>query len=125
MNLSSVSYLSKTVYYNHAIFEIEQYLFPGSHLSRYRTVIHQLLDIMYHTIESPLTLYLGFSAQGKSIEFFIGTNIGKDRFYRRHAVTIDHLAITTIDSPLHPVRRGSTIGVGDGDLPTMSFTRIR
>lgn len=79
---------------------------------------------MYHTIESPLTLYLGFSAQGKSIKPLVSTDIGKNRLDRRHAVAIDHLAITTIDSPLHPVRCGSTIGVGDGDLPTMPFPRV-
>ena len=48
-----------------------------------------LFKIMQNTIERPLRVDLLFSTESKSVKAHGASYMGKDRFYKTHAVTVD------------------------------------
>ena len=99
----------------------------GSTSSCQFTVILQLLDVVYHTIQLPLSLDLSSPAQAEAFETFVGTDIGKHRLDHRHAMTIYMFALCTVHPMFHPVGvAGCPCRTLDDerDLPTMTFAGV-
>ena len=83
-------------------------------------MIRQLLDIMHHAIQFPLSIHLGFSAQRKAVQTLVPAQVAEHRLHCRKAAC-DHLAAgVRIDFLLHHldmVIAGIAFALQESDLP--------
>lgn len=89
------------------------------------TVIRQLLNIVYQTVQLPLALYLAFASEREAVQPLVGADVAKHRFDHRHAVTVIKFALLTVYPALHPVGRRPANVEREGHLPAIPFPRLR
>ena len=66
-------------------------------------MVREFLNVVHHAIQLPLTIHLGFSAQGKPIQSFVAAQIAEHGFHCREA-TGDHVSTRVgIDFDFHLV----------------------
>src|SRR5215468_11255502 len=92
------------------------------------TIVRQLLDVLYHTVELPLPINLVAAAQAKAVEPLVGTHVAKHRLHGGKPPR-DHLASAlTIGLASHALAR-RFLGTGvlaqeNGHLSELASLRV-
>ena len=74
-------------------------------IRRFRSLSHPIMvdftNIVDQSKQFPLHIHLDFRSQGKAIQAFLHSNIGKDRFHNSQSPGIDLFALRRADLGFH------------------------
>ncbi len=67
-------------------------------------MILDLFDVMNHAVQQPLDIHFDFSPKGKTVQAFLGSDIGKNRFGYSEPLRVNLSSYLGVDLGGHSLR---------------------